>query len=359
MMAEDHTSVPEGPVESVVIAAPIPDVNPDFFKRFSGCKCTYVVGTPGGVNCPMPSWKNIVAGLHEMAPVLYLTPHLTRTVRFPRQYVMTNVEWNETIKHTVWDAALTFMARRPETAISFGNWGFVLRLNFANAGFCREWFRDVEGKEVDEVPKPDHVVKIVQAYVDRNSGWDRQLGAVIEEMRQTGTKVDINPKDLDATGKPATQGVKDQIRRLYRECLFEQVYACVLCTDTLIFSRPENKKLTVDEAGFEKVVPCCGYTNPDTSLGELFGTEEAIGILKTLPLRRLTPAYDVVGMICADQALEDDTGVDGGLGLKIADADDTMGLGMLTEAQRKLSKHPILMTLPQSGEGVYAVGPFG
>merc|ERR1711957_289089 len=121
-----------------------------------------------------------------MPPVLYLTPQLTRTVRFPRNYVVTNVYWNETIKHTVWDATLTFMARRPEIPPKFGNWGLILRLNTANAMFCRDWYDDVMQSRVEDVNAPEDVMKIVQAYVDRNSGDDRQLGAVVDELRQIG-----------------------------------------------------------------------------------------------------------------------------------------------------------------------------
>ena len=96
------------------------------------------------------------AEMHRLSPVLYLTPQLTRTIRFPRNYasgsaalgalrfdyyceryvhmqVITNTYWNETIKHTVWDAGLTFMARRPEIPAKFGNWGLILRLNVSGS----------------------------------------------------------------------------------------------------------------------------------------------------------------------------------------------------------------------------------
>merc|ERR1719291_390575 len=110
-------------------------------------------------------------------------------------------------------------------------------------------------------------------------------------------------------------------------------------------------KVGVDEGGFEEMQPRCGYVDADKSLADIFGSEDAIALVQKLPLRYLTPAYDVVAMICADAALEEGTGLDGGLGLKLEKADDTMGEGLLSEVQRGYSDHPILMTPPQSGDG--------
>lgn len=360
---EDYSTIPEGPLNTIVVSAAIPDVAPEFFERFTACKCVYVVGTPGGINCPMPSWIDLLAAMHRLAPVLYLTPQLTRTVRFPRNYVAANEYWNDTIKHTVWDNVLTCMARRPEIPPRFGNWGLILRLNVANALFCKDWYVDVVGTRLEEAERPPDIVRSVQAYVDRNSGDDRQPGAIVDELKLID--VDVSPaalglleSDFNLKGEPASPAAKEAIRRAYRHELFETTLLCVLIVDALLWKNKKNVKVGLDNGGFEKVQPRCGYVDPDNSLADLFGAEDAINLLKVLPLRWLTPAYDVVAMVCADCALEDCTDVDGGLDLLLENADDTMGLGMLSQEQRGLSEHPVLYTLPQTGHGVYAVGPF-
>merc|ERR1711957_439978 len=292
-----------------------------------------------------------------MPPVLYLTPQLTRTVRFPRQYVISNQDWNETIKHTVWDAALTFMARRPEIPAKFGNWGLMLRLNVANALFCRDWYFDAKQSKLDDATKPEKLVNIVTNYVERNSGEDRGLGSVVDELRTIG--VDVPADWLDAKGQPATPSAREAIRNKFREQLFEATFACVFTTYTLLFEHPRNRKVGVDEGGFEAMQPKCGYADPENRLDSLFGSDDALILLQDLPLRRLTPAYDVVGMICADASLEDNDEVDGGLGLVLEHADRTMGLDLLPEDKRAWSDHAVWMTPPQTGEGIYAVGPFG
>eukprot|EP00929_Paragymnodinium_shiwhaense_P006962 TRINITY_DN110917_c0_g1_i1.p1 TRINITY_DN110917_c0_g1~~TRINITY_DN110917_c0_g1_i1.p1 ORF type:complete len:1359 (-),score=274.04 TRINITY_DN110917_c0_g1_i1:169-4245(-) len=356
---EDYTQMPAGALDSVVVNADIRGVSPEFFQRFSLCKCVYVVGSPGGVNCPMPIWVSHLAALHKLAPVLYLTPQLTRAIRFPRSYVAANVDWNDTIKHTVWDATVTFMARRPEIPAKFGNWGLILRLNVANAMFCKDWYRDHAKTNLEDAIPPEDVCKMVQAYVDRNSGNDRGMGAVIDELRNISVEPGIGKNDLDAKGLPVSDAVKECVRQKYKEELYKQVMACVLTTNVLLFQNKQNMKIGTDEGGFEVLKPRCGYADPLNSLADVFGAEDAINLVQKLPLRYLTPAYDVVAMICADAALEEGTGVDGGLGLLMEPADDTMGLGLLSKAQRELSTHPVLMTPPQKGEGIYAVGPFG
>ena len=40
------------------------------------------------------------------------------------------------------------------------------------------------------------------------------------------------------------------------------------------------------------------------SLADIYGVKEALELLRTLPLKRLTPAYDVVGMMCAVTSLD-------------------------------------------------------
>jgi hypothetical protein len=359
LSGEDYKSVPEGPVDSIVVTAGIPEVDGDFFRRFTKCKCVYVVGTPGGVNCPMPSWINLLASMHRLAPVMYLTPQLTRAVRFPRQYVASNVDWNDSINHTVWDAAVTFMARRPEIPAKFGNWGLILRLNVANSTFCKDWYKDVmKAKLEDAEPKPE-VLAAIQGYVDRNSGTDRQMGAIIEELRMIGVDPGVAKSDIDNKGTPLTAQGREIVRQKYREQLFTHVKHCVHASYVLLFNNNKNMKVGSDEGGFEVMKPRCGYVDPLKSLAEVFGSEEAITLVQTLPLRYLTPAYDVVAMICADAALEEGTGLDGDLGLQLVDADETMGLGLLSEEQRRYSNHAVLMTPPQKGEGIYAVGPFG
>mmetsp|Transcript_31167 Transcript_31167/g.85394 ORF Transcript_31167/g.85394 Transcript_31167/m.85394 type:complete len:1301 (-) Transcript_31167:128-4030(-) len=360
---EDYTTVPGGKLDCIVVAAAIPDVNPEFFKRFEECKCVYVVGTPGGINCPMPSWVDLLAGFHRLAPVLYLTPQLTRMIRFPRHYVATNTYWNEVIRDTVWEAALTFMARRPELPPYCGNWGLVLRLNVANALFCRDWYSDVMKSRLDDAERPEYLAEYVNAYVERNSGYDRQLGAIVEELKVIG--VDVTPAalglskdDFDERGHPCTQAARDALRDRYRKQLFEQVFTCVFCFEMLVVNHKASKKVAVDDGGFQVLKPKCGYTDPMTNLSEVFGAKDAVTILQKLPLRKLTPAYDVVGMICADAAMDEDADLDGGLDLLYDHADDSMGLGLLSTEQQEYSDHPIYSTLPQSGEGIYAAGPF-
>jgi hypothetical protein len=360
---EDHNTIPGGPLDSIVVAAPIPDVSPEFFERFSSCKCSYVVGTPGGINCLMPSWVGVLAGMHRLCPVLYLTPQFTREIRFPRNYVVTNMYWNETMKNIVWHTTLTFMAGRPELPQKAGNWGLVLRLNVANALFCKAWYNDCMNANVLDAEKSDEESRIVQRYVDRNSGDDRSLGRVVAELHALDVDVSAAASNLDAPGtgadgRPIAEVAREEIRTRYREQLYENVLICVICTNALLFKHASNRKYGVDEQGVERLQPRCGYVNSDVSLGDIYGKDDAISLLQALPLRRLTPVYDVVAMICAYSALEPGTDLDGGLGLLLGPADDTMGLGLLSEEQRKLSDHPVLMTLPQAGEGVYGAGPF-
>merc|ERR1719443_632953 len=113
--------VPGGSASTILIAAPCWGVDPSFFSRFQDVRNIYVVGTPGGVNCPMPSWKEILTALSNLAPVIYLTPQFTRGVRFPTTYALENNEWNGHIKRVVWDSTLTMMARRPEIPAKFGD----------------------------------------------------------------------------------------------------------------------------------------------------------------------------------------------------------------------------------------------
>eukprot|EP00927_Polykrikos_kofoidii_P053515 TRINITY_DN48127_c0_g1_i1.p1 TRINITY_DN48127_c0_g1~~TRINITY_DN48127_c0_g1_i1.p1 ORF type:complete len:1349 (-),score=231.37 TRINITY_DN48127_c0_g1_i1:29-4075(-) len=353
---EDYTNVPEGPLDNIVIAAPITGVTPSFFERFTNCKCTYVVGTPGGVNCPMPSWVDKLAALHQLSHVIYLTPALTRTIRFPRKYVLENVIWPETIKRTVWDATVTFMARRPE---NINNWGLTLRLNVANSMFCSDWYDDVTKSKVEDAPKPAHVVKACWAYVDRHSAWNIPMGTVLEELANVGVKLNLPKADME-DGKPKTQKAKEAVRDAFRKELYKVTYTCLITTEMLLFQNKDNQRIGVDDGGFEKMQVRCGYRDPLTDLSDIFGSNDAIQLVQALPLRRLTPAYDVVGMICADSALDEGTGLDGGMGLMLEPADSTMGLALLSKEARESSNHRVLMTLPQStGAGVYAVGPFG
>lgn len=362
---EDYMKVPMGYADSIIIAAGIPDVDESFFGRFTGCKCTYVVGTPGGINCIMPSWTNILAALHAVSPVLYLTPQFTRTIRFPRNYVIANNLWNETIKQTVWDATLTFMACRPEIPPQFADCGLLLRLNAANATFCKDWYQDVTNLRIEEATKNlnEDLKGWVRAYVDRNAGVNRRLGAAVYELMALGINcgyeaLGFAPSDFDAAGQPVSPEAQACIRQKCRDALFEHVATCVLCTEVVLFKSAINKKVDVDEAGFERLMPQCGYEDPTSSLAKIFGKADARALLRTLPLKRLSPAYDVVAAICADGCLDEGTDVDGGLGLLMDHADDTMGLATLSEEQRARSSHPIFQTLRQAGDGVYAVGPF-
>jgi hypothetical protein len=359
---EDYLKVPGGSLHCVVVAAAIPDVIPDFFKQFTSCKCCYVVGTPGGINCPLGTWRTMLAALHELAPVLYLTPQLTRTIRFPKNYVVTNTSWNETIRHTVWEACLTFMAARPEFPPAHGNCGLILRLNNANASFCRDWYVDVTGQQ--SVPKPSGTVEEwVTAYVERNAGEDRQLGAVYDELKAVGYDVSlesfgVSSGHIDENGKPITPVGHAAIRKKYKQALYEVVGVCVVTTDVLIFQHKKNTKVTADTAGNEVRESKCDYANPLEKLDKLRGHEDGLKLLQELPLRKLTPAYDVVGMILAEASMDEGTDIDGGLGLLYSIANNTMGLGMLTQDEQRRSNHDIWMTVEQTGAGVYAAGPF-
>lgn len=350
---DSYTAVSPGPCDSIVVAGAIPDVQPEFFERFTGVRCTYVVGTPGGINCPMPSWVNLLAAFHKLGPVLYLTPQFTRSVRFPTQYVLKNQYWNNHIRRTVFDATLTCMARRPELPPAVGSWGLVLRLNFANATFCSAWFKDVMGMDVSQCVRNEKLVKSVEAYVDRNSGDDRKPGAVVNELKALGVVLDPQVhgealEDIDLQGQPKTPEALEVLRKVYREHLFEQTFICVMTAETLIFQNKRNFKVKQGKGGFETLQACCGYVSMSKNLAELYGADSAIEIIQTLPLERLTPAYDVVSMMCAVSGL-DGKGVDD-LGLAVEIADRSMGLELLAPEQRAASDHPILMTSQQSHE---------
>lgn len=351
----DYDLIPAGEVDRIVVAGPIPDLPPSFFDRFTGVKAIYVVGTPGGVNCPMPSWTSLLRAMHKCAPILYLTPQFTRGVRFPRGFVVDNKEWNEEIKRTIFDGALMNMARRPEIPAAFGNWGLLLRLNAANATFCRDWFPEVSGLKLEETQRPEMLNAMVQAYVDRGSGEDRKVGAVVNELRLMGVDVSKETRGdawgephLDASGQPTTPEAKEAVRELYRQVLFEEVMTCVLTTETLIFRNRQNFQATKGAEGFEQLQPKCGYKNPLKSLAELFGNDEAIEIVRGLPVKKLTPAYDVVAMICMVAGLEGLELED--LPIQLSPADATMNL--LSAEEMKESDHPILMAPEQKDEAI-------
>eukprot|EP00928_Gymnodinium_smaydae_P030112 TRINITY_DN2246_c0_g1_i2.p1 TRINITY_DN2246_c0_g1~~TRINITY_DN2246_c0_g1_i2.p1 ORF type:complete len:257 (-),score=42.71 TRINITY_DN2246_c0_g1_i2:78-848(-) len=255
------------------------------------------------------------------------------------------------------------MTRRPEPPPRVGNWGFVLRLNVANAIFCRDWYQDVLQKKAPEddsevSEEHDDVCNLTMRYVDRMSGDDRALGCVVQELKLIGKDLHLTPQQVTDEGHPLTDEAKEIIREAYRSALFKHVYICVLTSKLLLWMHPQNRKAGVDEGGFEKVQPRCGYVNPEEDLSQIYGEADAITFVQGLPLRWLTPAYDVVGMICADAALEEGSGIDGGLGLKLDTADSSMFGGILTDEQINASDHLVLQTLPQNGEGIYAVGPF-
>jgi hypothetical protein len=218
---------------------------------------------------------------------------------------------------------------------------------------------DVMKARVEDSKPPEDIVGSVNKYVERYSRDDRQPGMIVEELRTINPNINISKSELNSKGQPADDAAKEKIRALYKEELHKQVLICVLTTEMLLFRHKKNVKVTTDDAGFEKTVKRCGYVNPDNSLSDIFGAEDAVALVQDLPLRKLTPIYDVTAMICADSALEEGTSVDGGLGLVLEDADESMGLGLLTPEQRTASSHPVLMTPPQAGDGVYAVGPFG
>ncbi|CAE8589616.1 unnamed protein product [Polarella glacialis] len=346
-----HDMVPGGDLACISVAGAIPDIDPAWFERFTNVNAVYVVGTPGGVNCPAPSWANLSAAMHKIAPVLYLTPQFTRAARFPRMFVLTNPYWNDRIKNTVLDAAVTNMARRPEIPAMFGNWGLLLRLNFANATFCRDWYQDATGKSIEEAEKPANIVSMVKAYVDRNSGEDRKPGALVNELKAMGIDVAKALGDawagIDDKGMPTTDEAKEALRAEYRLRLYEETFACVITSYTLLFNSRKNWRSSKGQGNFEGMEARCGYRDPMNNLAGVFGPQEAINIIAELPLKHLTPAYDVVSMICMVSALNTDRGyLD--LGLKIEPADSSMGRGLLTAEQMAYSEHPVLMTGTQT-----------
>ena len=166
---------------------------------------------------------------------------------------------------------------------------------------------------------------------------------------------------LDGEGQPLTPEAKTTIRKKYRDELAKHVYICLLTSKLLLWSNPHNSRIGTDSAGFDKVEPRCGYENPDENLMQIFGEEDAIKLVQGLPLRWLTPAYDVVGMICADAALEEGSDVGCGLGLSLQPADPSSYEAILTKEQVNASSFPVLQTMPTSSrsvDGIYARGPF-
>lgn len=340
--------LPGGCLDSITVAGPVPDnLRTDFFSRFEEVHNVFVVGTPGGVNCPMPGWLGVLAGLHMLAPVIYLTPQFTRGVRFPRAYVLSNPYWNDHIKRTVWDATLTCMARRPEIPVAFGNWGLMLRLNVANAIFCRDWYRDVMRSELEDVEPPARLASIVQAYVDRNSGFDRKPGAILQELRLIGVEV---PELKESRGAPFSPRSGELVRSLYKKHLYIHTMACLLCADTLLMQNRGNFQPKKGAGGFETMQPRCGYVNPHNSLADLFGADDGIDMLRELPLQRLTPAYDVVAMMLVVSNIKGEGIAD--VGLVLEEADASMGLELLSEEAQGLSQHPILMVPQQHNDTV-------
>jgi hypothetical protein len=313
----------------------------------------------------MPSWVGLLAEMHRFAPILYLTPEFTRNVRFPRSYVTNNPNWNDQMKRTVWETVFTMMARRPEIPPAAGNWGLLLRLNVANATFCKDWYMDVTKSCLEDAECPERLQQIVEMYVDRCSSSDRPIGGVIAELSRTG--IDVSPEAFGckaedfANGQPKSPEAVQAVRAKYREALFENTKMCVLTTDTLLFQSEKNKVLGLNAHGCEEAIPRCGYRDALHSLADVFGAEEAVRLLQDLPLRRLTPAYDVVSMICAESIMDseaEDVIVGADLQLHYGEADATMGLALISEEQMKLSSFPILQTLPQTGAGIYGAGPF-
>eukprot|EP00930_Biecheleria_cincta_P047471 TRINITY_DN32918_c0_g1_i1.p1 TRINITY_DN32918_c0_g1~~TRINITY_DN32918_c0_g1_i1.p1 ORF type:complete len:1125 (+),score=179.91 TRINITY_DN32918_c0_g1_i1:341-3376(+) len=346
---EDYLKLPGGTINSLLWSAPCPDIDLSFFDRFTCCKCIYVMGTPGGVNCPMRTWSIILERMHNMSTVLYITPQLTRNVRFPKAYVMSNPDWNAHMKKAIWDSVLTSMARRPEFPAATGPWGLTLRLNVANAIFCRNWYEDVMETDVKKAKIAPHVEMAVRAYVQRNSSDDRPMGSIVDELKSIGVQL---PDESDPSFKTA-------VKESYQKALFENVLICIMTTDALLVQNSQNLSVTVDEEGYEKLKPRFGYTNQLTSLADFFGAEHALNVLKTLPLKRLTPAYDVVGMIFADLSLEQTLEVDGGIGLLVDEAAPPYYSNLLTQEQQSSSTNPVLMTQPQDAHCIYAAGPFG
>lgn len=340
----DYQEVPEGPAATIVIAAPCWGVDPSFFSRFKQVRNIFVVGTPGGVNCPMTNWKVLLQALNNLAPVIYLTPQFTRGVRFPTNYVLKNDAWNEHIKSVVWESTLTMMARRPEIPAKFGDWGLVLRLNSANAGFCKTWIYDVVQLSVEDIPPPEDIVACVKAYVKRNSGTDRKCGAVAQEMQNMGFTTQA---ELDNNGQPVDDNAREVLCADYRKLLFQEVYTCVLTTSHLLFDNPKNfKKCFVpgSDSGHTLMKKISGYSDRMSNLADIYGVQEALELLRSLRLKHLTPAYDVVGMMCAVTSLESKRLSD--IGINMQDADESMNLGI------QHTENPIMMIPKQEDKVV-------
>lgn len=235
------------------------------------------------------------------------------------------------------------MARRPEIPAAFGNWGLILRLNVANAQFCKDWYQDVMQVPLSTEEVPERLAQLVRAYVDRNSGDDRKVGALVNELKMIGVHCS-EFVDVDASGQPKNAAAREALKGVYKKHLFDRVAICVMCTDTLLLQNSQNFAFRKGAGGFETMEPKIGYRNPTASLADLFGAEDAITVLRDLPLKRLTPAYDVVAMMLVVSGLEGQGAA--ALGLEVQDADDSMGLALLSEEERKLSSYPILM-VPQ------------
>lgn len=347
--ALEHELVPGGFVDVVLVAAPIPDLDPGFFNRFETVGMTFVVGTPGGINCQQPSWSSLLSSLHRVGPLIYLAPQFTRMVRFPRAYVRENPHWTAYMKKTVFDMALTCMARRPEIPVSFGDWGLILRLNAANAKLCDAWFGDVMCKGLGDAEScPAYIRSIVQAYVDRNSGDDRRVGGVVNELQLLGVST---AAAVDSCGQPSSEEAAVMIREAYRRELFRHVYTCVATTETVIFQNEANFKPNTGAGHFRTLYPRCGYSDPQRSLSTIYGVEDAIAILQDLPIKNLTPAYDMVGAIFAVQFLERGDFED--LGVEIEAASASIGAGLVTDGAA--SCNDILVVGEQTQEVVEGV----
>lgn len=300
--AQSHDLVPKGAVNVVLVAAPIPDLDPEFFYRFCDVQAICVVGTPGGINCQQPSWSGLLSSLHKLGPLIYLAPQFTRMVCFPRTYVQDNPHWTKYMKKTVFDMALTCMARRPEIPVEYGDWGLILRLNAANAKLCTAWFENVMCKAIGDPDScPAYIRSIVQSYVDRNSGDDRKVGGVVNELQLLGISIDA---EVDGKGQPLTPQARELIHEAYRAELFKNVYACVTTTETILFQNEANFQPNTGAGHFRTLYPRCGYSDPQRNLSTIYGVEDAIEILRDLPVDSLTPAYDMVGAIFAMQFLE-------------------------------------------------------
>lgn len=327
IIGRPYELVPAGIVDVVLVAAPIPDLDPSFFDRFAFARATYVVGTPGGMNCQQPSWSRLLWSLNKLGPLIYLAPQFTRMVRLPKSYVKDNPHWTPYMKKKVFDMALTCMARRPEIPAAFGDWGLVLRLNAANARLCATWFQNVMRTPIRDADDcPAYIRSIVQAYVDRNSGNERKLGSVVNELKQLG--IDASAA-VDSQGQPLTQEARAQIREAYRKALFRHVYACVTTTETILFQNEANFRPNAGAGEFRTLNPRCGYTDPLRDLSALYGADHAIAIVSDLPIESLTPAYDMVGAMFTARFLE--TGSLEGLGVQVQAAEASMGAALLPE----------------------------